>query len=255
MAFFSLPRFTAFITLILLLSPTSSIVKAVLDPDCAPGGNFDFTHWELELPIGTSTDPDTPETIKSASLQGCDGFQNLSLFYTESSDVPGSPASSGCVTTANSDHCRTELHEESPSSWDPNATLNRLQVTLAVAVADNSEHGTVIGQIHIVTSVSNKPVCLLYCDQSGNIAIGVEQTLSGDDTVTTQLGNIPLGTMFSYELDYSLNVLQVGINGNFTTLSTFSLDGPASYFKVGNYNLGSTPSEVHFFNITLEHEV
>ncbi|KIK56590.1 polysaccharide lyase family 7 protein [Collybiopsis luxurians FD-317 M1] len=255
MVFFSFPRLTAFVTL-LLLSSTSPFVKAALNPSCAPGGNFDLSHWELQLPIGSTGDP---ETISSADLQGCDGFENFDYFFTESGDgalvmkVPGSPASAGCVTTPNSLHCRTELREENPSSWDPNAATNRLQVSLVVTVADDSSHGTVIGQIHIDDSVSTKPVCELYYNQNGDISIGVEQTRSGGDEVFTNLGNIPIGTVFNYELEYSSNVLKVAINGEFTTLSTFSLDAPTSYFKVGNYNQGSTPSDVHFFSISVEH--
>lgn len=248
---------TGILTSILLLASFSCwTASAQLNPDCAPGGNFDLSTWELQLPIGSAG---SPETISTADLEGCSGFENFDYFFTESGDgalvmkVPGSPASSGCVTTPNSLHCRTELHEENPSSWSPTAALNRMIVSLAVEEADDSSHGTVIGQIHIVDSVSTKPVCELYYNSNGDISIGVEQTLSGDDEVFTDLGNIPLGTVFTYELEYSSGVLKVAINGVFQTLDTFELDSPTSYFKVGNYNQGSTPSDVHFFSIFVEH--
>jgi hypothetical protein len=244
-----------------LLLLTSWSTTAQLNPDCAPGGNFDLSPWELQLPIGSTGDP---ETISSADLQGCSGFENFDYFFTESGDgalvmkVPGSPSSAGCVTTPNSLHCRTELREVDPStgvatSWSPNAATNRMIVELAVTVADNSERGTVIGQIHIDDSVSTKPVCELYYNTAGDISIGVEQTLSGGDEVFTALGNVPVGTTFTYELEYSTGLLKVAINGNFQTLDTFELDAPASYFKAGNYNQGSSPSDVHFFSIFVEH--
>jgi hypothetical protein len=104
-----------------------------------------------------------------------------------------------------------------------------------------------------VESFSVKPVCELYYNSNGDISIGVEQTISGGDEVFTSLGNVPLGTSFTYELEYSTNLLKVAINGVFQTLDTFELDAPPSYFKVGNYNQGSTPSDVHIFSIFVEH--
>ncbi|RFU34239.1 hypothetical protein B7463_g2080, partial [Scytalidium lignicola] len=230
-----------------------------LNPSCNPGGNFDLSHWELQLPIPNSND--SPTTISSSALQGCSGYHDPSYkyFFTESGDgalvmkVPGSPASSGCVTTPNSEHCRTELREENPSSWDPNAT-NRLTVSLAVTQADNSQRGTVVGQVHIDDSVSSKPVCELYYNSAGAISMGVEQTRSGGNELYTPITTIPLGQTFTYEISYSANVLSVAINGGSPhVLSTYSLDAPPSYFKVGNYNQGSSPSDVHFFSITVEH--
>ncbi|KAJ7574924.1 polysaccharide lyase family 7 protein [Mycena floridula] len=240
-----------FASIILLTSYTGA-----LNPACAPGGNFDLSHWELQLPIGSTG---SPQTISTSSLEGCSGFQNFDYFFTESGDgalvmkVPGSPASAGCVTTPNSLHCRTELREENPSSWSPSAALNRLIVSLAVTVPDDSSHGTVIGQIHIDDSVSTKPVCELYYNSNGDISIGVEQTRAGGNEVFTALGNVPIGTQFTYELEYSSGLLKVAINGVFKTLDTFELDEPTSYFKVGNYNQGSSPSDVHFFSISVQH--
>jgi hypothetical protein len=126
-----------------------------LDPNCHPGGNFDLTKWNLQLPIGSTG---SPSTISAGQLQSCSGYSS-SYFYTDGSGdlvmtVPGSPSSSGCVTTPNSQHCRTELREISPSSWSPLQGLNRLKVDLTVTQPDNSQRGTVIGQIHIDDSIS-----------------------------------------------------------------------------------------------------
>ena len=235
----------------LLLLPFAS---AALNPKCAPGGNFDMAIWELQLPIGTKGNPDT---ISSSALQGCSGFQDQ-YFLTESGDgamvmkVPGSPASSGCVTTANSLHCRTELREL--TSWDPKAATNRLSVTLSVTTADNSKHGTVIGQIHMDPSVSVKPVCELYYSSKGVISMGVEQTRAGGNELYTTIGTVAVGTKFSYVIQYENNVLSVSLNGGAAkTLSTYSLNAPKSYFKAGNYNQGSSPSVVKFFSIAVTH--
>jgi hypothetical protein len=230
---------------------------AALNPKCAPGGNFDLSVWELQLPVGSKG---SPTTIPSSSLQGCSGYQNSLYFFTESGDgalvmkVPGSPSSSGCVTTPNSQHCRTELRETSPSSWDPKAATNRLTATLAVIQPDTSSHGTVIGQVHILDSVSSKPVCELYYSSSGVLTMGVEQTRAGGNEVYTTVGKVPVGTTFTYEIQYEKNVLSVSINGGAAKiLSTYSLNAPLSYFKAGNYNQGNTPSVVHFFAISVAH--
>ncbi len=223
-----------------------------LNPKVPPGSNFNMTYWELQLPIGSTGNP----TIESSSaLQN--GYQNFSYFFTESGDgamVMKDPGVN-CVTTPNSAHCRTELREVNPgngqaASWSPNNALNRLKATVKVT---NAGDETVIGQIHIDDSVSSKPVCELFYNSNGDIHIGVEQTRSGGNEVRTFLTNIPVGTQFTYEIEYNANVLKVAINGSFQTLSTFSLDAPKSYFKAGNYGQHPIASDVHFLALTIEH--
>jgi hypothetical protein len=232
-----------------------ALPAAALNPSCAPGGNFDLSHWKLQLPIGKKGDP---TTISSSSLNGCSGYKNYSYFFTESGDgalvmkVPGSPASSGCVTTAHSEHCRTELAEA--SSWDPKSSANKLSVTLSVPKPDNSKYGTCIGQIHIDDSVSTKPVAQLYYSTKGVLTMGVEKTRSGGDQVPNTVGNVPVGTKFSYTISYENNILSVSINGGAAKqLSTYNLDAPKSYFKAGNYNQGNDASDVHLFSISIKH--
>lgn len=240
---------------------TTGLARA-LNPSCAPGGNLDLSPWSLQLPTGSQGHP---TTISSSKLQGCNGYtDNGQDFYTESGDgalvmkMPGD-TSTGCVTTPNSAHCRTEFREVNPSdgspaSWSPNASTNRLNATLVVSQPDNSSRGTVIGQVHMDDSVSSKPVCELYYNSNGVLSMGVEQTRSGGNEKYTQVGTVPVGTEFTYEIRYEGNVLTMSINGgNAQKLDTYSLDAPASYFKAGNYNQGSSPSNVHFFSLSVEH--
>lgn len=220
---------------------------------CAPGGNFDLSKFKLELPTGETGHPDT---VSYSKLGGCSGYTS-GYFSTNPDDgsiimkVPGSPSTSDCVTTANSKHCRTELHESDPESWSPKDAVNRLSATLTVIDAGGS---TCIGQIHIEQSVSVRPVCELYYKDGGEIQMGVEQTRDGGNQKLTTVGNVPEGTKFSYEIRYEGGKLSVRINdGVFRTLSTYELDDPASYFKVGNYLQGSKPSELHFHAIDIKH--
>jgi len=225
-----------------------------LNPNNPPGSNFNMTYWELQLPIGSTGNP---TTISSSELQN--GYQDPGhhYFFTESGDgamVMKDPGVN-CVTTPNSAHCRTELREVNPSngqaaSWSPNATTNRLKATVVVT---NAGTETVIGQIHIDDSVSSKPVCELFYNSNGDLNIGVEQTRAGGNEIRTYLGTIPVGTQFSYEIEYSGNLLKVAINGSFHTLSTYSLDAPPSYFKAGDYGQHPTASDVHFLALTIQH--
>jgi hypothetical protein len=228
-----------------------------LNPKCAPGGNFDLSLFTLELPVGSVNNP---QQIQASSLESCSGYQDPGhhYFFTESGDgalvmkVPGSPAQTGCVTWKESKHCRTELREN--KSWDPYAATNRLAVTLAVLQPDDSGHGTVMGQIHIRNDISVRPVAELYYNKNGDIAIGVEQTRAGGSLTFTSIGHVPVGNTFSYEIRYEKNVLAVVINGGSPhAVGTYSLDAPKSYFKVGNYNQGNSPSDIHFFSIKIYH--
>jgi hypothetical protein len=118
-----------------MYSPASPQIHSIRasNPSCAPGGLFDLSIFTLQLPTGSSGKVDS---ISPSTLSGCNGWQNKDYFYAESgaliTKVPGSSSSSGCFTTENSKHCRTELRESNSSSWDPKGSINRLNVQLAV---------------------------------------------------------------------------------------------------------------------------
>jgi hypothetical protein len=135
---------------------------------------IDFSKWTLQLPVGS---PGHPQSIAGSKLSTyADPKQEY--YYIDSSTgavimkVPGSPSTTGCVTSANSKHCRTELRESSPASWDPKAATNSMTATLVVVKADSSPHGTCIGQIHIDDQVSVRPVGELYYNQQGVLSMG-----------------------------------------------------------------------------------
>ncbi|KAK3393815.1 polysaccharide lyase family 7 protein [Podospora didyma] len=235
-----------------LLSIPSTFAQT-LNPSCAPGGNFDLSNFSLQLPIGQ---PGSPTTISPDKLAGCTGFQDKDHFFTNPDDgslqmnVPGD-TSTGCVTTKNSKHCRTELREQNPSSWNPNAPTNRLSANLTVVSAGGS---TCIGQIHIDDAISHKPVAELFYDDKGHITVGMEQTREGGNEKTFDIGDVPLNQTFSYEIRYEGNVFSVVLNGGKPVeVTTFQLNAPKSYFKVGNYLQGKTPSTVRFFGIEVTH--
>lgn len=223
---------------------------------CAPGYYMpNLANFQLQLPY--STDGGSPLFVSGSELSGCDGFQNPSWFYwNEAGDhlvMNAPPSSTGCAKTSGSQHCRTELREENPSSWSPSGT-NTMTVELIVPQADDGDYGTVIGQVF--SAEYSKPVVELYYKPSGDIYMGVEQTTSGGHTIFNPVGNVPEGTKFTYELGYSNDVLSFSLNGAaLQTFDTSQLGYPNSYFKVGNYNQGKTvSSKVDVYSISIVHE-
>ncbi|KAK3394965.1 alginate lyase 2 [Podospora didyma] len=148
----------------------------------------------LQLPTGR---PGSPDSIQTSSLEGC--FSNGNFFAGGDNSivmkVPGTPANSGCVTTPNSLHCRTELHET--SSWQPTSAVNSMTADLVVVNAGGS---TCIGQIHIDESLSTKPALQIYYNSNGAITVGVERQRSGGGQVITPVGKVSPGVRFSYEV-------------------------------------------------------
>ncbi|UJO19943.1 uncharacterized protein CLAFUR5_09942 [Fulvia fulva] len=165
-----------------------------LSPSCAPGGNFDLTKRTLQLPTGTTNNPDQ---IPSSRLQGCNGYQDPghNYFFTESGDgalvmkVPGDPPNTNCVTTSGSKHCRTECRESSPSSWSTTASKNRMYVDL-IGVSGSQ---VCVGQAFQADSGYSKPVAEIYYYDNGDIKVGVEKVKAGGSQMLYQVGNVQQG--------------------------------------------------------------
>nr|POE86587.1 hypothetical protein CFP56_46771 [Quercus suber] len=233
---------------------TPVILANVPDPSCAPGGNFDLSKWELQLPTGNQGNPDT---VSSSQLEGCSGYQDPShqYFFTETGDgalvmkVPGDPATTGCVTTSGSQHCRTEFRETDPSSWSTTASKNRLYVDLV----GESGSSVCIGQAFQADGIS-KPVAEIYYSSGGDIEVGVERVATGGSQMRYPVGNVARGTRFSYELRYEGGHLGISINGGDLQNLQLFFDTSDAYFKAGNYNQGDDASDIHLFQLIVTHE-
>ncbi|KAL6872113.1 alginate lyase 2 [Trichoderma novae-zelandiae] len=123
---------------------------------------------------------------------------------------------------------------------------------MKVIQADDGSDGTAIGQVF--AAEASKPLAEMYYSPKGDITVGVKQGPSGGQAIT-ELGSVPLGTYFTYVMSYSDEVLSISIDGQETTLDTFSWGTPNCYFKSGNYNQGKTAitSEVHIQSIAVVH--
>ncbi|KAK5996792.1 hypothetical protein PT974_02135 [Cladobotryum mycophilum] len=216
-------------------APTSSTPPR-LNPDCAPGGNFDLSNWRLELPTAQ------PATVEGAKLTGCQGYQD-EYFYTQKSDgalvmtVPDrSSNKTRCVTTPTRKYCHNELRE------------------LAVM---KTKGRMCVGQIHMDESISNLPVAELFVYDSGGVEIGV-QTCRTCQQGRFWVGGVTPYQKFKYDLWYEGGSVSVSLNdGDVYTFNATGLDSPDSFFRLGNYNhansVDSTYGEVHVYDIAVSH--
>lgn len=225
-------------------------------PGQPPGCNFDLSHWELQLPTGSTNNT---TTIPPSQLEGPNGYQDK-YFYT---------ASDGSMTfwdpengvTLGSKFPRTELREMAsdtvPAEW--NVTGNNT-ISATLMSSEIPDHVTV-AQIHLDNSSgSSKPLCELFYESSGDIALFLEADPAGTSKTTTTVAHVALGTKWSYSIDLNgSHNIAVTINGattNFVEPSTF--DGYRMYFKAGDYDqsVGSSSAVgalVHFYALSFSH--
>lgn len=209
-----------------------------LNPNVAPGGNFDLSIWEIQLPIGS---PGDPTTIAPAALEG--GFHDA-YFFTDPTDgaMTFFDPENG-VTTANSSYPRSELREMSTNGTQANwaiAGTNTMVATLAVTQVPDH---VCVGQIHTGTAMeaglatSTKPLLELYYYASGAIDLAIEDSPAGSQA-SYSITTVPLGTKFSYTIQLTgAGTITLTVNGaphTYTMPSSF--DGYGMYFKAGDYD-------------------
>jgi hypothetical protein len=240
-----------------LITATASPAAAALNPSVAPGGNFNLGVWALQLPTGS---PGSPTTIQPAQLKGASGYTNASYFFTDKTD--GSMTfwdPEAGVTTPNSSFARTELREMNASGSAADWTLagnHTLSATLRIVSVTNH---VCVGQVHLGSGgTSTKPLLELYYYSNGDIRLGTEVSPAGSQTVHA-LGNVPVGTQWSYVINVTGNKINMTVNGTKTSYSIPTSFNPYhQYFKAGDYNQSSSSSttkgaKVKFYalNVTL----
>jgi len=230
-----------------------------LDPNVAPGGNFDLSLWELQEPVGAAG---APTTILPAQLEGPNGHHD-SYFFTD--PVDGSMSfwdPEDGVTTANSNYPRSELREMTSTgaaaNW-PSSGTHTLSATLESTLIPDH---VAVGQIHLGTGTpaSTKPLLELFYFGTGSIVLAIEQTPAGGNEVQHTVGSVPLGTKWSYVIGLSGSTISLIIDGG--TAQTFAMsstfDQEAMYFKAGDYDQSSGSSatigaKVKFYALTIFH--
>jgi hypothetical protein len=241
----------------LLLSAPATAAPA-LNTGVAPGGNFDLSHWQLQLPIGSAG---SPTEIAPAKLTGASGFQDA-YFYTDKTDGSmtfWSPENG--VHFNGSNYARSELREmntdNSPKYWKLTGT-HKLNATVSVSKVPKS---VCVGQIHIDPDTdSTKPLLELYYHSNGDIVVAIENSPTGGQTPHT-VANVPLGTKWTYAItETGAKSITLSINGaaakSYAVPSSF--DSYPMYFKAGDYNQSSSSSStigalVHFYALSFSH--
>jgi hypothetical protein len=236
---------------------TGAMAASALNPGVAPGGNFNLSVWELQLPIGS---PGSPTTILPSQLEGPNGYTNPSYFWTDKND--GSMTfwdpESG-VTTPNSNYPRTELREMNSNGSAANWSLSGDSTLSAELRVVSVTSNVCVGQVHLGTGgTSTKPLVELYYHSNGNIYLGTENSPSGGQTLH-YITNVALGVHWTYVINVSGGTVNLTVNGSKTSYPiASSFDAYAMYFKAGDYNQSASSSttngaKVKFYSLTVSH--
>ncbi len=236
---------------------TNAKAATALNPGVAPGGNFNLSIWELQLPIGS---PGSPTTIPPSQLQGANGYRNPSYFWTDKND--GSMTfwdpESG-VTTPNSSFARTELREMNGNGTAADWTLAGNHTLSAELRVVSVTSNVCVGQVHLGSGgTSTKPLLELYYHSNGNIYLGTENSPSGGQTLH-YITNVALGVHWTYVINVNGNTINLTVNGIKTSYSIpTSFNAYHQYFKAGDYNQSSSSStsngaKVKFYSLTVSH--
>jgi hypothetical protein len=233
-------------------------VPLALNPGVAPGGNFDLSRWELQLPTGSAG---SPTTISPAKLAGSNGFTD-SYFFTNKTDGSMSfwDPENG-VTTPNSNYSRSELREMNTDGSAAAWSIPGTHTLTATVKATEIPSSVCVGQIHLSEgSGSTKPLLELFYHSNGDVYMGIEQTPAGGNEKTYKVGNVALGTQWSYVISLTGgNTIGLTLNGTKTTWPLpSSFNGYPMYFKAGDYDQTSGSSstvgaKVQFYALTIHH--
>jgi hypothetical protein len=236
---------------------TESSAATTLNPNVSPGGNFDLSIWQLQLPIGS---PGAPTTIQPAQLKGANGYSNPSYFWTDKND--GSMtfwAPEKGVTTPNSNYARSELREMNANGSAADWTLAGNHTLSAELRVVSVTKNVCVGQVHLGSGGSStKPLLELYYRSNGDIYLGTENSPDGGQTLH-YITNVALGAHWTYVINVTGNKINLTVNGAKSSYSIpSSFNAYKQYFKAGSYNQSSSDSttngaKVKFYTLTVAH--
>ena len=215
-----------------------------LNPNAAPGSNFDLSNWKLQLPI----DVKGSFGGKAAEVKELSSYVHRDYFHTGGDGAIVLAAPVNGATTGGSIYARSELREmngAAPAEWSL-AQGGRLTATMQVDAAPAQSDGTygkiVVGQIH---GGDGQLVRLAWED--GSLFFANDITTNGKKDVHIELlnaagkqPNVSLNETFSYTIDVSDNVLTVAVRADGQVYAASSQinrawNDNAFYFKAGAY--------------------
>jgi hypothetical protein len=240
-----------------VLGITDATAAAALNPTLPPGGNFNLSIWQLQLPSGS---PGSPDTIPPAQLKGATGYSNPAYFWTDKTD--GSMtfwAPEKGVTTPNSSYARSELREMNSNGSAADWTLAGNHTLTARLRIPSVTKNVCVGQVHLGSGGSStKPLLELYYRPNGDIYLGTENSPDGGQTLHL-VGNVALGVQWTYVINVTGNKINLTVNASKTSYTIpSSFNAYRQYFKAGSYNQSSSDSttngaKVKFYSLTVAH--
>ena len=243
----------------------ASATAWALDPSKPPSGNFDLSHWKLQLPTaggvltcsGGSVDEEKPAQLA--------GFTNT-YFYTGSDGSMVFWAPINGATTSGTTNPRSELREElTPGSDSVNWILYGTHILdgQCKVLQVSSAKKVIIGQIHAESSAALPTVKIYY---SNGKSYGTVKTNSTDDGSDFQFPSVTvaLSNSITYEIKVVNGLVSVAINGKTNSLNIFQSDpnytNETQYFKAGDYcqdfscsNPSNDGTRVAFYSVSLFH--
>jgi hypothetical protein len=236
---------------------TVTTTSTGLNPNVAPGGNFDLSRWTLQEPVLDSSG--NIKQVGPSQLVGSTGYQDQYFFTNKTTGAMEFWVPENGAHTANSSFPRSELRETQPGGdW----FLPGTHIQTATLVVNDTVGTVTIGQIHLGTNgtpSSTKPLLELQCTTSGNIQLFLETSPSGGGA-SHFITNVPLGTKFDYMIKLVGNTITIMANG---VTQTFAMDSSYNsedfYFKAGAYlqTTGSSSTlgaHVSFYALKVTHQ-
>ncbi len=258
-----------------------------LNPSVPPGGNFDLSHWYLQLPTSGGVLTGTGGSVDSASsAQLVAGFTNA-YFFTAADGAMTCWVPDNGATTSGSTHPRSELREELvPGDTSTNWTLYGTHILAATCVVSNVPADTqkvCIGQIHEPSNLINgsaganneQMIMFDLASQKIYANINLDGDLSSSFSVPFILGSgVALGKPINYTISVVNGLLTIIINNVTNSWNLFSgtnyqghiatnwdsTSGNTVYFKAGDYNqtdntcnCSTDGAKVAFYSLTRYH--
>jgi PKD repeat protein len=245
----------------------ASATAWALDPGQPPGGNFDLSHWKLQLPTSNnvltcdngSVDEKTPAQLEA-------GFTNA-YFYTGTDGAMVFWAPINGATTSGSSYPRSELRElidpsSSTVNWIPYGT-HILNAQCKVLQVGPTNKKVIIGQIHAYSSAALPTVKMYYSD--GKV-YGTIKTNSTDDTsdYTFASVNVTTNKPIIYQIKVVNGLVTLTYSNSTYSYNIFQSDpnytNETQYFKAGDYcqeyacsNPSNYGARVAFYAVNLTH--
>lgn len=244
-------------------TPTPSPTPPASGTLPSPSSIINFSDWELQEPVASGS---SVLTIPASKLTAGYADQYIYTSSTPYGDAVTFFTPEDGAHTTNSSYPRTELRELNSNGTDANWNMVGTNIMSATLEASDITNHTVIGQVHLGTALpgqavaaSTKPLLELYYYSDGALIAGLEKSPSGSQTTTT-IGNVPVGTKFTYSIQVSGDAITIKLNNNTPVVLTASssFNGYGMYFKAGDYlQTTGTSSTVgahdEFYSLTVQH--